>query len=395
MSSPEPSSTQPQVHDGLKGVVAAATNIAEVDGQNGKLTLRGYDISELSGNVEFEEVCYLLWHGKLPNRSEYDALKAEMSAARELPEATITTLRACAPHVEGMDILRIGASTLSLGDPTATWQHGDKPDVEGNRRRAARVQVQMSAIVAHSYRLSKGQELVMPKPEHGLAEGFLYMLEGKQPSKARVAGLNAYLVAVAEHGFNASTFTARVIQSTNSDMISALTGAIGALKGWLHGGVPGPVLEMLEEIGEEANAEPWVRAQLGAGRRIMGFGHRVYQVRDPRAALLYDAAERMAEETGEHHLLSLTKAVEDTTVRVLDEIKPDRKLRANVELYAALILHAVDVPSELFTPIFAIGRTSGWIAHMLEQIPKQLIIRPESIYVGPRELHFIAMDSRE
>jgi len=395
MSSPETPASQPDIKEGLKGVVAAATNIAEVDGLNGKLTLRGYDISELSGTVTFEEVCYLLWYGKLPNRAEYEALKAEMSAARELSEATLATLRACAPHAEGMDILRIGASTLSIGDASASWPHGDKPDVEGNRRRAARLQAQMPAIVAHSYRLGQGLEIVAPKPEHGLAEGFLYMLEGTEPSAARVAGLNAYLVAVAEHGFNASTFAGRVIQSTNSDMISALTGAIGALKGWLHGGVPGPVLEMLEEIGTADKAEAWVRGEVAAKRRIMGFGHRVYQVRDPRAALLSDAAEKMAEETGDRHLLDLTKVVEETTIRVLDEIKPDRKLRANVELYAALILHAVDVPSELFTPIFAIGRTSGWTAHMLEQIPKQTIIRPESVYAGPRDLHFVPMDERE
>lgn len=395
MSSPETPAAQPQIFDGLKGIVAAATNIAEVDGQNGKLTLRGYDISELSGTIEFEEVCYLLWYGKLPNRTELDSLKAEMSAARELSAATLATLTACAPFASGMDILRIGASTLSIGDETATWEHGAKPDVEGNRRRAARLQAQMSAIVAHSYRLGQGQEIVAPKPEHGIAAGFLYMLEGVEPSAARVAGLNAYLVAVAEHGFNASTFAGRVIQSTNSDMVSALTGAIGALKGWLHGGVPGPVLEMLEAIGTAENADPWIRKELAEGRRIMGFGHRVYKVRDPRAALLSEAAEKMAEATGENHLLELTKIVEDTTVKILDEKKPDNKLRANVELYAALILHAVDVPSELFTPIFAIGRTSGWTAHMLEQIPKQLIIRPESVYSGPRGYTFVPIDERD
>ena len=395
MSSPETQTSEPKIYDGLKGVVAAKTEIAEVDGQNGKLTLRGYDISSLSGKVEFEEVCYLLWHGKLPNRAEYDALRAEMSAARELPEATLATLRACAPHADGMDILRIGASTLSIGDPGTTWPINAPADLEGAQRRAARLQAQVSAVVAHGYRLGEGQEIVHPKPGHGLAEGFLYMLEGKEPSKARVAGLNAYLVAVAEHGFNASTFAGRVIQSTNSDMVSALTGAIGALKGWLHGGVPGPVLDMLDEIGTEANALPWISAALDRKERIMGFGHRVYQVRDPRAALLSEAADKMADETGEHHLLALTKVVEQTTVDELERRKPGNKLRANVELYAALILHAVDVPSELFTPVFAIGRTSGWTAHILEQMPKSLIIRPESVYGGPRDLPFVPMDERE
>ena len=395
MSSPETQTPEPTIAYGLKGIVADKTQIAEVDGKNGKLTLRGFDISELSGTVEFEEVCYLLWHGKLPNQAEYDALRAEMSAARELPEPTIATLRACAPYAEGMDILRIGASTLTIGDPESAWPINAAADVESALRRAARLQAQMAAIVAHGYRLGNGKEIVAPKPEHGLAEGFLYMLEGEVPSKARVAGLNAYLVAVAEHGFNASTFAGRVIQSTNSDMVSALTGAIGALKGWLHGGVPGPVLDMLDEIGTAENAQPWISAALDRKERIMGFGHRVYQVRDPRAALLSDAADKMADETGDHHLLDLIKVVEQTTIDELEKRKPGNKLRANVELYAALILHAVGIPSEIFTPVFAIGRTSGWTAHILEQMPKSLIIRPESVYGGPRGLTFVPMGERE
>lgn len=382
--------TTPPVARGLEGIVAAATNIAEVDGANGKLTLRGYDISELSGNVEFEEVCYLLWHGKLPNRAEFDALKAEMSAARKLPESVLTALRSVASGAAGMDDLRIGASMLSIGDADI-----NSLDLDECRKRAARLQAQMSCLVAHTYRLGQGKDIVEPKPEHGLAQGFLYMLEGEEPDPARVAGLNAYLVAVAEHGLNASTFTARVIISTDSDMVSALTGAIGALKGSKHGGVPGPVLKMLQAIGTPENADAFIRKEMEEGRRIMGFGHRVYKVRDPRAALLSDAAERLADRTGDKHLLTLTKTVEETTVRVLAELKPGRDLYANVELYAALILHAVDVPSEIFTPIFAIGRTSGWTAHMLDQIEDARLIRPASIYVGPRDYKFVPMDERE
>ncbi len=386
---------KPVVHDGLKGVVAAQTQVAEVDGKQGRLTLRGYDISELSGTVTFEEVCYLLWHGKLPNQAEYDALRSEMALARELPEETIQTLRICAPRADGMDYLRIGASTLTIGDPGAQWPINAPADLEGNKKRAARLQAQVAAIVAHGYRLGEGLEIVQPKREHSLAQGFLYMLEGVEPSPARVAGLNAYLVAVAEHGFNASTFAGRVIQSTNSDMVSALTGAIGALKGWLHGGVPGPVLDMLDDIGSAENAQPWISAALDRKERIMGFGHRVYQVRDPRAALLSEACERLAKETGETHLLELTKIVEQTTIDELEKRKPGNKLRANVELYAALILHAIGVPSEIFTPIFAIGRTSGWTAHLLEQLPKSLIIRPESIYDGEHGKKFVPMNERD
>jgi citrate synthase len=389
MSDSTTGAAAPQVAKGLEGIVAAATNIAEVDGAQGKLTLRGYDISELSGNLEFEEVCHLLWYGKLPTRAEFDKLKAEMSAARELPAPVIEALKALAPHASGMHVLRMGASMLSLGDESV-----DSLDVEGSRRRAARLQAQIPAIVAHTYRIHQGKEIVHPKPEHGVAAGFLYMLEGEEPDPARVAGLNAYLVAVAEHGLNASTFTGRVVTSTDSDMVSALTAAIGALKGPKHGGVPGPVLKMLQEIGSPDKAEDFIRNEIRSGRRIMGFGHRVYKVRDPRAALLSDAAERMAEKTGDRRLLELTQSVEQTTVRVLAEEKPGRDLYANVELYAALILHAVGVPSELFTPIFAIGRTSGWTAHMIDQLEDNRLIRPQSVYVGPRDLKFVPMDQR-
>ena len=382
-------SAAPQVSRGLEGIVAAATNIAEVDGDRGKLTLRGYDISELSGRVTFEEVCHLLWYGKLPGRDELARLQAEMSGARELPGPTLDALKALAPHADGMHVLRMGAATLSVGDDDV-----DSLDVASNQRRAARLQAQMPALVAHAYRIKQGQPIVAPKPEHGVAQSFLYMLEGEEPDSARVDGLNAYLVAVSEHGLNASTFTGRVVISTNSDMVSALTAAICALKGPRHGGVPGPVLKMLGEIGTPDNADPYIRNELAQGRRIMGFGHRIYKVRDPRGALLSDAAEKMAALTGDRQLLELTKAVEETTVRVLAEVKPGRDLYANVELFAALILHAVGVPSELFTPIFAIGRTAGWTAHMIEQLAETKIIRPESVYVGPRDLKFRPIEQR-
>lgn len=379
----------PQVARGLEGVVAAATQIAEVDGERGRLTLRGYDISELSGNVAFEEVAYLLWHGKLPSRKEYETLLGEMSGARELPPPALAALREVATHASGMHVLRMGASMLSIGDADV-----DSLEPESNRRRAARLQAQIPALIAHSWRLRNGQQIVRPKPEHGLAQGFLYMLEGAEPDPARVDGLNAYLVAVSEHGLNASTFTGRVVISTNSDMVSALTAAICSLKGPRHGGVPGPVLKMLSDIGSPDNAEAFIRNELTQGRRIMGFGHRIYKVRDPRGALLSDAAEKMAKVTGDRQLLELTRAVEETTVRVLAEVKPGRDLYANVELFAALILHAVGVPSELFTPIFAMGRTAGWTAHMIEQLEETKIIRPESIYVGPRDRKWQPMNQR-
>ncbi len=382
--------TPPQVARGLEGVIAAATTIADVDGAKGRLTLRGYDINELSGRVTFEEVAYLLWNSKLPNRQELEDLHTTLSTYRVLPTPIVEALRILAKKANGMHVLRMAAATMSIG-----YEQGDSlaPDVV--ERRAARLQAQMPAVVAHCWRLSQGLDIVEPKPEHGIAQGFLYMLEGVKPEPARVEALNAYLVAIAEHGLNASTFAGRVIIATDSDMVSALTGAIGALKGPKHGGVPGPVLTMLEAIGDPSNADTYIRAEMNAGRRIMGFGHRIYKVRDPRAALLGDAAEKMATLTGDRRLLELTAAVESTTVKVLAELKPGRDLYANVELYAALILHAVNVPSEIFTEVFAIGRTAGWTAHMIEQLEDNRLIRPNSIYVGERGLTWKPIDERQ
>lgn len=387
--SPGEGATTPQVARGLEGIVAAATEIAEVDGERGRLTLRGYDIREIAGRVDFEEVAYLLWHGKLPSRTEYEALRVEMSRARELPAPALTALRELAPHASGMHILRMGAAMLSIGDPDV-----DNTTPESFQRQAARLQAQMPAVVAHTWRMKCGQEIVPPKPEHGLAQGLLYMLEGREPEQHRVDLLNAYLVAVSEHGLNASTFTGRCVISTGSDMVSALTAAICALKGPRHGGVPGPVLDMLEAIGTPDRAEAYVRKELAEGRRIMGFGHRIYKVRDPRAAILSDAVEKMARDTGDRALLDFTRAVDETTVKVLAEVKPGRDLYANVELYAATILHAIHVPSELFTPMFGVGRTAGWTAHMIEQLAEPKIIRPESVYIGPHDLKWEPKDKR-
>jgi citrate synthase len=378
-----------EVARGLKGVASHATQLSEVDGQAGRLVIRGYDIHELAGRVTFEEAAYLLWHGALPNRQQLDACQAQMAVARHLPGPVMDVLRAAARQATGMHALRIGAAGLSLDEPRA-----DDLSPESNRRLALRITARMPALVAHHYRLSQGQPICEPPDHLGFAAGYFYMLEGCEPDPARVDGLNAYLVAALEHGMNASTFVARAIASSDSDMVSAITGAVGSLKGHRHGGVPGPVLDMLTEIGTPDRAEAWVRAALGRGERIMGFGHRIYKVRDPRAAVLVEAAEKLALQTGDRQLLDLTAAVERVTVKVLEEVKPGRDLYANVELYAALILHAVGIPSELFTPTFAISRVSGWIAHALEQRTANRIIRPQSEYVGPRDRKWIPIADR-
>ena len=298
-------------------------------------------------------------------------------------------LRSIAPLATGMHALRMGAASLALDE-----LHVDDLSPEANRRLALRIAARMPALVAHHYRLHQGLSICEPPDHLGFAAGYLYMLEGREPDPSRVEGLNAYLVAVLEHGMNASTFVARAIASSDSDMVSAITGAVGSLKGHRHGGVPGPVLEMLTEIGTLDRAEAWVRAALGRGERIMGFGHRIYKVRDPRAEVVVEAAEKLAWQTGDRKLLDLTTAVERVTVKVLEEVKPGRDLYANVELYAALILHAVGIPSEIFTPTFAISRTAGWTAHVMEQFADSLLIRPESAYVGPRGRTFVPVEQR-
>jgi citrate synthase len=378
-----------EVAHGLKGVASHATQLSEVDGQAGRLVIRGYDIHELVGMVSFEEAAYLLWYGGLPSRQQLDDVQQEMAAARHLPGAIMDVLRATARQATGMHALRMGAAALSIDEP-----HADDLSLEGNRRLALRITARMPALVAHHYRLHQGQSICEPPNHLGFAAGYFYMLEGREPDPARVDALNAYLVTVLEHGMNASTFVARAIASADSDMVSAVTGAVGSLKGPRHGGVPGPVLAMLTAIGTPDRAEAWVRSALGRGERIMGFGHRIYKVRDPRAEVLGAAAEKIVWQTGDRKLLDLTTTVERVTVKVLEEAKPGHDLYANVELFAALILHAVGIPSEIFTPTFAISRTAGWTAHVLEQFADNLLIRPESVYVGPRDRTFVPVNQR-
>src|SRR5215831_13971957 len=304
--------TEPEVARGLEGIVSHATQLSEVDGHAGRLTIRGYDIHQLVGQVCFEEVAYLLWHGDLPNRRQLADLQCDMVAARHLPEPIMDILRSATRGADGMHALRMGAATLSLDAPDA-----DDLSQEANGRLALRITSRLPALVAHHFRLQHGQSICEPPDHLGFAAGYLYMLEGREPDPVRVDGLNAYLVAVLEHGMNASTFVARAIASSDSDMVSAVTGAAGSLKGHRHGGVPGPVLEMLTEIGTPARAEAWVRAALGRGERIMGFGHRIYKVRDPRAEVLGEAAEKLAWQMGDRKLLDLTSEVERVTVKVL------------------------------------------------------------------------------
>src|SRR5262249_14810877 len=338
------------VSSGLEGVVAAETRLSDVDGERGELVIGGYPVGEIAARATFEETTWLLWHGDLPGAAQLNGFRADLAARRALPRATEDLLRACAERqVDTMDVLRMGVDTLSL-------QGTDPGEAEG-------LVARWPTILGAYWRLRQGKPALDPRPDLGHAANFLYMLGGDVPDPERVRGLETYLNTVIDHGLNASTFTARVITSTGSDLVSAIVGAIGALKGPLHGGAPGPALDMVVEIGEASRAEAILRRKIEAGEKLMGFGHRVYKVRDPRADVLAAAAERMFTRGGDMSLYTLARAVEADALRLLEEYKPGRRLQTNVEFYTALLLHGLGLEVPLFTPTFAISRVSGWIAH--------------------------------
>ena len=363
---------------GLEGVVAATTALSDVDGERGELVIAGYAVGELAGRATFEETTWLLWHGRLPTGPELQAFRDELADQRALPEPTTRLLGECALRgVDPMDALRMAAGTISLVS--------DRP---------AAIVARMPSIVATFWRLRQGTDLIAPRRDLGHAANFLYMLSGEVPDPERVRGLETYLNTVVDHGLNASTFTARVITSTGSDLVSAIVGALGALKGPLHGGAPGPALDMVFEIGDASRAEDVLRRKIQSGEKLMGFGHRVYKVRDPRADVLAAAAERMFTRAGDMSLYGLARAVEATALRLLEEHKPGRRLQTNVEFYTALLLHGLGLETALFTPVFAVSRVSGWIAHAIEQRRANRIIRPQSEYSGPRNLTWTPVSDR-
>ncbi|HET9326876.1 MAG TPA: citrate synthase/methylcitrate synthase [Candidatus Eisenbacteria bacterium] len=375
------SSISTPVPRGLDGVVAARTRLSHVDGSAGQLVIGGYELKELAGRVSFEEAAYLLWRGSLPSRDELGMLEREMAISRKLPPQTMSVLRA-AVAAAPIDALRMACATLSLdlADP-------DDITPPGDLAAAKMVTARFPTMVAAHLRLSAGLEPIPPREDLSHAANFLHMVLGKEPDSVAAKALDTYWVTVIDHGMNASTFAGRVIASTRSDMVSAVTGAIGALKGPLHGGAPGPVLDMLVEIGTLENAERWLRQELEAGRRIMGFGHRVYKVRDPRAEVLSRVAEQMAgAQLEDRRLFDLARGVEQVALRLLDEKKPGRNLRTNVEFYTALVLQSLGLSPKSFVALFACGRVAGWCAHVIEQHAEDHLIRPQSEYVGRRGL---------
>jgi citrate synthase len=357
------------IQKGLKGVVAAETKLSFIDGEKGILIYRGHEAKHLALNYSFEEVAYLLWYGTLPKQEELRSLKEKMASARKLPSYIMDIIDALPPEIEMMEVLRTAVSALG------TNKYGWKPEIEQGIQLTAII----PTIIAYRDRKMNGLIPIAPRADLDHVENYLNMLKGEKPSVSSLKALEAYMILTMEHGMNASTFTARVISSTESDMVSAIAGAIGAMKGPLHGGAPTGIISMLDEIQSEDNAEPWLRAKLANNERIMGFGHRVYKARDPRADALSSITKTISKDD---HWLALANFVEKKAIQLLEEYKPGRRLYTNVEFYAAAVMKAIGMEPKLFTPTFSASRAVGWSAHVLEQSVDNTIYRPEADYTG-------------
>jgi citrate synthase len=350
-----------------------------VDGENGRLVYRGYVIADLAEEMSFEEVAYLLWNGRLPARAELDALTLELAGSRALTPAATTALKALPQDTDPMDVLRSIVSIQGVEHKL------EKPTIP----LAIHATASFPTILATFRRHQLGLDPVKPRADLGHAANYLYMLNGQESSPELVRALNTYLVLLADHGMNASTFTARVIASTDSDLASCLVGAIGALKGPAHGGAPSAVMDQLEQIGTAANAEKWMRDARKKKVRFMGFGHRVYRTYDPRARILKAMCERLNPKFYE-----LASKVEETALAILHEEHPERPQATNVEFYSAGVLDAIGLPKAYFPPTFAVSRVAGWTAHVLEQGANNRLIRPQSEYIGPEPRKPVPLSER-
>src|SRR5262245_36296680 len=373
---------------GLEDVVAGESSICYLDGDKGVLAYHGYDIHDLADaerGASFEECCYLLWHGRLPNRSELGDIKTQLASARILSEPVLRAMRSL-PRVDGMDALRTLTSVLGHYDPDAN----DK-SASASYRKAVRLTGQIGSLVATWGRMSAGGGYIEPDPALGHAANFLYMLTGQRPSALATRAFDVSLVLHADHELNASTFAARVAAATLTDIHSTIVAAVGTLKGPLHGGANAEVMKMLLDIGKDAGperAEAYVRARLDRKEKISGFGHRVYRTEDPRATHLRRFSKQLGEKAGEPQWFQLSQRIEAV-------VTGEKKLYPNVDFYSASTFHSLGIPIDLYTPIFAVSRISGWTAHVLEQYANNRLIRPRTDYIGPPyPQQFLPIDQR-
>jgi citrate synthase len=370
---------------GLEDTVATSSAICYLDGDRGVLAYCGYDIHDLADHATFEEVCYLLWHRRLPTRAELGDLQSQLVAARPIPEPVIRLMRQL-PLTNGMDALRTVTSALGHYDPDASDN-----STQANYRKAIRLTAQLSSVVATIGRLNAGGGPIQPDPVLGHAANFLYMLTGERPSGLATRAFDVALILHADHELNASTFAARVAAATLTDMHSTIVAAIGTLKGPLHGGANADVMRMLLEIGPEGGipkAESVVRAKLERKEKIAGFGHRVYHTEDPRATHLRQMSRDLGQRAGQPIWYEMSERIEAL-------VKSEKKLNPNVDFYSASTYHALGIATDLFTPIFAVSRVSGWTAHVLEQYANNRLIRPRAEYIGPEyPQRYVPVESR-
>jgi citrate synthase len=367
---------------GLEGVIAGKTALSMVDGQQGRLTYRGIEIGDLARHSHFEEVCHLLWHGQLPTKAQLQDTREKLARERALPNEVMNLLRTLAGRSPPMDSLRTAVSALSSFDPDV-----ERSDPASNMRKAHRITAKTATIIAAYHRLREGHDPIAPKTDLSHAANFLYMLNGKEPDTEMARDFDVCLVLHADHGFNASTFSARVVASSLSDMHSAVTAAVGSLKGPLHGGANEAVMHMLEDIGSADKAEQYIAEKLGAKEKIPGFGHRIYKVLDPRAPTLKEMSERLGKRSGNLRWYEMS-------TKIQSKVKSMKGRDANVDFYSASTYHSMNIPTDLFTPIFALSRVSGWTAHVMEQLHDNRIFRPDAEYVGADRVEYAPIDKR-
>jgi citrate synthase len=367
---------------GLDGVVAASTRLSDVKGDIGQLIYCGYDINELAGKVSYEEVVHLLHHNHLPNRRELNDLKARLAGARELPQGVIDIIKKLPKNTPPMHALRTGISALGCFDELA-----DDDSMDANREKAMKLIAQIPVVTAYFHRRRQGKSLVHPDSSLGEAANFLHMMDGEKPSEEKTNTMDMCYVLHADHGMNASTFSARVTIATLSDIYSAITSAIGTLKGPLHGGANEGVIKMLQDIGSLDKVDVFVEECLEQKKKIMGIGHRIYKVLDPRAPHLKRMAQILSAKIGEPKWIQMSE-------RIAQLMLEKKGLHANVDFYSATVYYSLGIPTDLFTPIFAIARTAGWTAQVIEQLADNRLIRPQSVYTGPVGLKVAPIDQR-
>lgn len=374
----------PNYSPGLEGVIGGITNISEIVSETSTLIYRGYDVHELASRGSFEETAFLLLYGHLPNRSELDEFKATIRAEREVPAQVYTALKQLPKDTHPMDVAKVGFAVYAPFDPD---YEAPATDQAANLRKAVRILAKASTIVGNGHRIRQGNEPLAPKSEHTIAQNFLYLMSGEEPDAETAHVLDSSLTLYAEHGYNASTFACRVTVATLSDIYSGIVTGIGTLRGPLHGGANEEAMKMLQEIGEPENAEAWIRDALVNKKKIMGFGHREYKKRDPRAIYLTKVGKELAAKRGMEKWSKIADILENV-------METEKGIYPNVDFPAAYAYYSLNIPIDLYTPIFVIARVSGWSAHVLEQLANNRLIRPACIYEGPKSAVWVPVDER-